>query len=472
MDSDIIMTMLYRPSGELTLWDTWIFPAGDIYHLFHLLNDPKVRARIPFNLGHAVSSDLVHWQACDDIQVRGVTRGRTGMVIRYGESYAMSVGWSAMDGIQCIGLMFSDDLYRWEAHPQNPVLTAGPPYLKGEAADWRDGAFYATDDGFEALVCARLPDKRPCIARLTSRDLVHWEHQEPAAVPPQDAPVVSQCEVPEYFAMGGSHYLLFSCGGPVDTSTRWQAKGTHYLISDRRAGRYTMRPDSLLVGSASGQLDAYVGRTIDAESSRLLYYHNCGPRPSLAAPKIIHQAGDGSLWAGYWKGISGLESEVLFEGIPPTTRMEKWRSDGDELRCDSPEGRSHFILSADVRDFHLTCTVVVLSGDSCSLLFRFDEDSRRGAAFILNAEKGSLEIAEIDGPEWLTRDSMSFPTAYGSEYRLRLFARSEFVDGYIDDRLVFSVVLNNIPDSGRTGFEVQSASACFKEIRIAALEPL
>ena len=39
--------------------------------LYHLQNspDPEIRARIPFVLGHAVSSDLVHWQA--DIPVRG-----------------------------------------------------------------------------------------------------------------------------------------------------------------------------------------------------------------------------------------------------------------------------------------------------------------------------------------------------------------------------------------------------------------
>ena len=58
----------------------------------------------------------------------------------------------------------------------------------------------------------------------------------------------------------------------------------------------------------------------------------------------------------------------------------------------------------------------------------------------------------------------------GEEHVVRIFARSEFADCYLDDRFVFSTVLNEAPLSGKIGFAVDSAKASFRELRVASLE--
>ena len=90
----------------------------------------------------------------------------------------------------------------------------------------------------------------------------------------------------------------------------------------------------------------------------------------------------------------------------------------------------------------------------------------------MDADNGKLEIAVLDGQECTTCDSVVFPVEADRDYSIRLYARAEFVDAFVDDRLVFSAVLNDSPPSGRIGFAVESASARLQELRIAVLEPL
>ena len=459
--------MMYRPPRDFRLWDTWIFPAEDEFHLFHLQNPVGGRWNA---LGHAVSTDLVHWKPCDPIPMRGPDGDwdsgplLTGMVIQHGDQYAMTFGSVPPGGVQQIGIMFSPDLYQWTKYPGNPVLEACPPYKLQD--DWRDAYMMKVDDGYEALICARMPDGQACIARMCSKDLIHWN-----ALPPIATPKVSQCEVPEYFQMGDKHYLIFACGGRVDDRSRRNTAGTRYLISDSRTGHYIMPEDSLLIGSGNGRFDCYVGRTIEVNGQRMLYYHNCGPRPAEGAPKVIRQNEDGTLWAQYWHGLAGLETDIVLDEINAGMQERSgWKMEGDLLFGRKDSGISACMLPSVVSDFNLTCALNVEKGSRGAVIFRYDEKTRRGSALILDIRSGNMEIARVEGDQATTLDAVTLGLKSGEEHTVRIFARSEFADCYIDDRFIFSTVMDDLPLSGKVGFAVDSAAASFSNLRIASLE--
>ncbi len=481
--------MVYRPSVSFRLWDTWIFPAEDIIHLFHL----QKAAGGPSMIGHAVSTDLVHWNPCDPIPTQGPPGtwdtgggGLTGMVIRHGDGYAMTYGSTVnvlLGRAQQIGIMFSSDLYQWKKCAQNPVLKAVSPYMHQqvrytEGIEWRDAYLLRVDRGYEALICARMPDGRACIARMQSKDLIHWRPLAPMATPP-----VFQCEVPEYFSMGDKHYLIFSCGGFViasgggghgrllDEKSRKDTIGTYYLVSDSRTGEYLMPEDSLLLGSGNGRFDCYVGRTIVMKGQRMLYHHNWGSRPSLGAPKVIRQSEDGSLWLQYWDELSRLETGVVLNRITAESEREKdWKLVANRLVGHKDEGISISTLSPILSDFNLSCTVRIEEGKQAAVVFRYDEKTDKGLALTVNAQSGKVEIAAVEKGQISTRDAVLLGIRPSEEHTIRIFARSEFADCYVDDKLVFSTVVDDAPLSGKVGFAVDSAIVSFSNLRVASLE--
>lgn len=464
--------MMYRPSASFRLWDAWLFPAEDTIHLFYLQN--RVGGQWDM-LGHAVSTDLVHWNPCEPIPMQGPSGTWdagpvfTGMVIGHGDAYAMTYASVVLGGVRQIGIMFSSDLYQWTKYAQNPVLKAVSPYKhQGENVDWRDAYLLRVDEGYEALICAQMPDGRACIARMQSKDLIRWRPLPPIATPP-----VFECEVPEYFSMGDKHYLIFSCSmrGRLDEKSRKATAGTRYLVSDRRIGEYLMPEDSLLLGSGNDRFDCYVGRTIVMKGQRMLYHLNCGSRPSLGALKVIRQSEDGSLWLQYWDGLSRLETGVVLNRITAESKTERgWKLVANRLVGHKDDSISISTLSPILSDFNLLCTIRIEEGNRGAVVFRYDEKTDKGLALTVNAQSGKVEIVAMEKGQTSTRDAVLLGIRPSEEHTIRIFARSEFVDCYVDDKLVFSTVVDDAPLSGKVGFAVDSAIVSFSNLRVASLE--
>ncbi len=172
--------MLYLPAEPYGMWDTWLFPDGDEYHLFFLQSEPGTQWNA---LGRAVSRDLLHWRALPPIPTRGPEDAwdyaptLTGMTVKAGERYALFYG-SATHGQQ-IGVMFSEDLRTWQKYAHNPVLVPrGPHYAEG--GDWRDlCTFHEPAEGvWHGYVCAQARgtrgQARPAIPEIKDKTLVAW----------------------------------------------------------------------------------------------------------------------------------------------------------------------------------------------------------------------------------------------------------------------------------------------------------
>jgi len=486
--------MLYRPVEGRRLWDTWLFPWQGEVHLFHL----ETHETLWDHIGHAVSSDWVHWETRPSIPTAGAS-GQwneqptlTGMVVRHEDRFWMFAG-SIFEDRQVVGLMTSDDLDRWEPHPASPVMVpTGPHYMTepGPPAfptvDWRDPCVRWDEAGqcFEALLCARLPrwdhaDTGACVARVRSRDLVHWDALPPLAV---GGKRFFNMEVPDLFCLGGRYYLLFSTisvgGLRIDTPNREAVKGTFYMTAEAPDGPYRLPEDPLLLGAGNGRMDAYVGRTIPHEGGRLLYHQVAGPRTAFAMPKYIRQQEDGTLLLAYFEAMDGLETATIlaetdeFDIANPAMGMGRWEErDGQRVGTSEAVGTA-VRLPASASDFHLQATLTART--PCRAGIAFHCQDRAGGAVALDFGRGEVQVGPAEpglglGIARAIADRCRRDLQCGREYRVRLFVRAEFVECYLDDGWVFTTVLGDMPDRGAIYLWVEGGTAAFEGLRVAAV---
>src|SRR5688500_3093128 len=137
------------------VWDFWLAEHEKTFHVFFLyasraLHDP-VRRHRRAGIGHAVSTDLIHWERVADAVVRDgppsfdQTATCTGSVVQGDDRrwYMFYTGMVLTDEgqlLQQIGLATSDDLYFWVKHPRNPLVRADPRWYEtmGGPTRWHD----------------------------------------------------------------------------------------------------------------------------------------------------------------------------------------------------------------------------------------------------------------------------------------------------------------------------------------------
>ena len=489
--------MLYRPKPGPALWDTWLFPKDNRFHLFHLVRQGLSPVGGCDGIGHAVSDDLVHWEPRETIATLGpagawdAARTHTGMVVEREGRCVMFYGCTD-HGVQRVGFMVSDDLEHWHKHPANPVMSPAGPHYQAEVgplgeADWRDPfvVWAPQEQCYETFICARQAEWTAggvgaCVGRARSRDLTHWELLRPVAASDR----FYHMEVPEHFEMAGRHYLIFSTtslsGARLNTPTRERVSGTFYLMADDRLGPYRRPDDDLLLGSGEGWFDCYVGRTIEHEGQRLLYHHNCGSRPAFAAPKVIRQAPDGTLHLRYWPGMARLETGVMCEGFDAavesasSSQLAEWSVSQGALRGQARCMDEPCLLPETVGDCHIKCRVTPEQCSRVTLLFRWDPEAKKGCALTLDYELGRVELGAAHGTaisavRLQPYDKVRAVLPKAEPVELRVLARSEFVDAYLDDRWLFSAVLSDLPRAGRMGVAIAGGRATFDALRVAHL---
>ncbi len=80
---------LYHPAG-MRMWDAWMLHDQGVTHAFHLMApdslDPATTERMP--MGHATSSDLLHWTELPSILPPGPASGPDDMQHWTGDAVA------------------------------------------------------------------------------------------------------------------------------------------------------------------------------------------------------------------------------------------------------------------------------------------------------------------------------------------------------------------------------------------------
>jgi len=274
---------MYVPKDRY-VWDFWVVSHEGRYHLFHLqaprdLPDPELRHGLA-SVGHAVSTDLIHWKnlgtalgpgPAGEWDDRAIWTG--SVVEKDGLFYMFYTGTCRAEGgkIQRIGFATSRDLVNWEKYPGNPVLEADLARYESaedspfEELAWRDPYVIRWGGAYVALITARRNrgdlQRRGCIATAVSEDLRRWRVGDPLGIPGGFA----QMEVPQLIFHEGRAYLLFSAeAGWVAEGVCPKATGTFYAVAPQPFGPYSA-PTALLADSHASFYAAKLIRTFQGD---------------------------------------------------------------------------------------------------------------------------------------------------------------------------------------------------------------
>jgi beta-fructofuranosidase len=484
--------MLHAPESPLQgLWDTWLFPAEDGYHLFYLKRD--LRDMFAKTIAHAVSPDLVHWTAVRDALHAG--KGgtwdsgwlMTGMVVRHHDGrYYMFYG-AMVDQVQRIGVAISDDLYHWHKHPQ-PVLEASAPFYETDPrrspnneVAWRDPCIvYDAKSGcYYAFICARVPNGSysggACIAVCRSRDLLTWETLPPAFI--SDEYVCM--EVPDVFALDGRYYLMFSTARWFDsyyqTADPNCVNGTFYLVSDNLLTGWRRPADNIVIASREARLDSYVGRSVlhPSDGSRLFYHHmvrrtHPNDVASFGAVKQLAITPEGRLQVRARRDVDRFTQPLAPQSAHS---VGNWLMLENTL-CVYADSSSLYLpyqTESALIETHLTFEG---EGGSAGVVIGYGSAHEQGLCIVLNRSAGQLEVglcgAEFGALRRFPPIQARYADLSSPTYVLRLLVRAGYMDIYLDDVLLIALSWAHIPQ-GKAGFYAERAQVRFSQSRFAAL---
>jgi beta-fructofuranosidase len=212
--------MLTHPKNHIG--DSWYYVCNDTVHCFYLTCPDTIARHTAWDIGHAVSHDLVHWDIQDLILHKGEPGSydgicpATGSVLRFQGRYWLAYTGNWHGPNPTVALAVSDDLYHWEKCPFNPVTRIDPRYYEKygippiDFPHWRDPFLFEYEGMVYHYVCARSKDGkddfRGTVGVAKTKNMHQWE-----ILPPPDIdPVAMELEVPLLHTWGGRYYLMFS----------------------------------------------------------------------------------------------------------------------------------------------------------------------------------------------------------------------------------------------------------------------
>ncbi|MFO7636381.1 MAG: family 43 glycosylhydrolase [Clostridia bacterium] len=228
---------VHQPEGRYVNDHCFIMKDG-LVHLFHIEGQVGKTCMDEGNeitIGHAVSRDLLHWEACAPALVRdtGMAHEERGVfapfVMEKDGVFYMFYSSHNRHFAQYMCLALSRDLFHWTRHPGNPLFhprgsklfwdaglpcSCRDPHIHHDAGNHRYIMFWVGDMAADRELS--------CIHASVSPDLIRWEEANPVLVRRHSVHecLVMKTESPCLVWNHGLYYLFFRHGN-----------GTKYCIS-------------------------------------------------------------------------------------------------------------------------------------------------------------------------------------------------------------------------------------------------
>lgn len=482
------MSIDYYPEG-MSMWDAWGLVHNGLTHIFYLQFYGPDSKRSPEDanwLGHAVSTDLLHWTEKSLAIGPGPAGGAedlqpwTGCVVEHaGKFYFYYTMRSSTDqGYgQKIGLATSDDLEHWTRHADNPVLIPDERYYVGyqhplpkNCVDCRDMVVIRDPDGpgwlgfFATRVHPGTAAQTAAIGLARSTDLIHWEQFPPAFVPGN----ISAIEVPDVYQLNGRWYMTCLTGNRYGNrdifSDQTVILGTIYAVADHAEGPYRMIPgDNVILGGQT--YSGYTCRTMLVDGERVAFYTQSVPEgpATLSAPMALRSLSAGQLRLGFspharqWRKKTliapGDQPEIVslpFSQFYWALNGGVWRRQDGIYLGTGLSGWQTADLGIGAENIDFSASLKLDSGAAAGLVFRPDTrrdhsgDDRSGdMIFYLDVQRQQVAAARL--PAFIQAHVREFPLQIGQTYHMRLCIRQPRFEVYVDDILVLQGALQAQP---------------------------
>ncbi len=223
-----------------------------MYHLFYQYH-PYDSHWGPMHWGHAVSTDMIHWQyrpcalAPDQPYDRDGCFSGTAMTLQDGRHLLMYTGiirltdpQGNVKDIQTQNLAFGDG-FTYTKYEGNPVIGEADLPEGGSIHDFRDPKVWQTSDGsYRVLLANNHADHGGCYLLYRSEDLIHWEYMHAFAQNENRIGLMWEC--PDFFELDGTHIVLGSAQDMLPKGFEYHnGNNTFYLTGtyDEKTEQFT-----------------------------------------------------------------------------------------------------------------------------------------------------------------------------------------------------------------------------------------
>lgn len=171
----------------------------------------------PMHWGHAVSSDLIHWEElpialCPDEEYdEGLGCWSGSAVVKDDKLFVFYTSVCEELG-QTQSMAVSEDGIHFKKYKNNPII---PHYPEDGSVDFRDPKVIKIGDEYH-MVCGSGKDKVGKILLYKSPDLYNWEY---SGVLFESADYSAVLECPDFYPLGDKYVLMFSQMGVKTHST-------------------------------------------------------------------------------------------------------------------------------------------------------------------------------------------------------------------------------------------------------------
>ncbi len=458
---------LFKPADDLWINDPRVVVVDGVYHLFYQ-KPPRV-------IGRAVSKDLLSWH----YKPGGITAGpkgswddkdicTSGFLYWQGTFYSLYTGRSDAHGergrYQRIGLATSRDGFRFERHPDNPVLLSDPNWYEDDYTNapgyhnvaWRDPDVWRDPESgfFYAYLTGRINkgpgNRRGCIALARSQDWVLWHCLPPCYAPGREP----YHEVPQMLPWrDGKTYVLFFGSKRGGFTQMKYVFGTDPLRFDgSEPGRHLLGSQVNRSGRGMEYSSWVIPHRGGYELVHMVYEWKGGKlvRGRMALPKGLAGTPQTGLQVRLRGDLAPRREDALDIG---SIRLgDGWRRDGEDLVGQAGNERIAFDLPGSGPRV-LSMDAAVASGAALGVMLG---SSGREPAIRMTLNGGGVIRAETPGVE--TRQRWEVRSA--ARVNLAFAVVGKYVEVYADGRYLGVACSVEGPASGALTVFAEGQGTC------------